>query len=404
MNTVNDPKGEAGSKKAPMWLLPPVALEQTAWVHKLGSDKYGRLVPVLASSCGEELVEFCSCEHTIEKLPATPTAHTPREVCALSATNNSTQKHAARPATQAESSGREDFANPATTPNSSGRTPDMPSGSEKTTLIGSPTTTTGIWSAAGSEASASKFEPGIAATAGQRPCPPTACRSMTSAASSRNRAAAESAAGHLADGDSTSTTTTQPSSSEGFCATGATKALASSETIEKLLRRHSPTCSARSLQIREGHVWQRGDFNWRRTGVCATTYVSAIMRHLNAWRDGEDLDPESGLSHIAHIATSCNILLDAAACGTLQDDRNKRPATLTREEAFQKLVESPPSAYVKVVDHDLKVGDEAFVVPLHAHSFTTKIMNIVDIRGEKVYTFANGCKYTESELYTITHA
>jgi hypothetical protein len=49
------------------------------------------------------------------------------------------------------------------------------------------------------------------------------------------------------------------------------------------------------------------------------------MRHLNAWRDGEDLDPESGISHIAHIATSCNILMDAAVCGTLQDDRNKRP-------------------------------------------------------------------------------
>lgn len=49
------------------------------------------------------------------------------------------------------------------------------------------------------------------------------------------------------------------------------------------------------------------------------------MRHLNAWRDGEDRDPESGFSHIAHIATSCNILMDAAHCGTLQDDRNKRP-------------------------------------------------------------------------------
>lgn len=67
-----------------------------------------------------------------------------------------------------------------------------------------------------------------------------------------------------------------------------------------------------------------GAYNWRKTGACATTYVSAIMRHLNAWRDGEDLDPESGISHIAHIATSCNILMDAAACGTLQDDRNKR--------------------------------------------------------------------------------
>jgi hypothetical protein len=66
-----------------------------------------------------------------------------------------------------------------------------------------------------------------------------------------------------------------------------------------------------------------GPFNWRETGVCASTYVNAILRHLNSWRDGEDLDPESGRSHIAHIATSCNILLDAAACGTLEDDRNR---------------------------------------------------------------------------------
>ena len=68
-----------------------------------------------------------------------------------------------------------------------------------------------------------------------------------------------------------------------------------------------------------------GAYNWRDTGVCATTYVSAIMRHLNAWRDGEDLDPESGISHIAHIAASCNILLDAQHCDKLQDDRNKKP-------------------------------------------------------------------------------
>jgi hypothetical protein len=50
-----------------------------------------------------------------------------------------------------------------------------------------------------------------------------------------------------------------------------------------------------------------------------------MMRHLNAWRDGEDLDPESGISHLAHIACSCNILLDADYCDTLQDDRNVLP-------------------------------------------------------------------------------
>ena len=68
-----------------------------------------------------------------------------------------------------------------------------------------------------------------------------------------------------------------------------------------------------------------GPFNWRDTGVCATTYVNAIMRHLNAWRDGEDLDQESGISHLAHVACSCNILLDADYCNTLQDDRNTTP-------------------------------------------------------------------------------
>jgi hypothetical protein len=67
-----------------------------------------------------------------------------------------------------------------------------------------------------------------------------------------------------------------------------------------------------------------GAYNWRKTGVCASTYVHAILRHLNAWRDGEDNDRESGLSHIAHIGASCNILLDAAACGRLEDDREKR--------------------------------------------------------------------------------
>lgn len=65
-----------------------------------------------------------------------------------------------------------------------------------------------------------------------------------------------------------------------------------------------------------------GPWNWRETGVCASTYVNAILRHLNAWRDGEDLDPESGISHLAHVACSANILMDAGYCGKLQDDRN----------------------------------------------------------------------------------
>jgi|SRR6056300_794958 len=75
-----------------------------------------------------------------------------------------------------------------------------------------------------------------------------------------------------------------------------------------------------------------GAFNWRYTGVCASTYISAIIRHLNAWRDGEDIDPESGRSHIAHIISSCNIILDAQDCNTLDDDRHKKSACIDLAE------------------------------------------------------------------------
>jgi len=55
-----------------------------------------------------------------------------------------------------------------------------------------------------------------------------------------------------------------------------------------------------------------GPWNWRESdNVCASTYVGAINRHLDAWWSGELIDPESGVSHLAHIAASCMILIDA---------------------------------------------------------------------------------------------
>lgn len=89
-----------------------------------------------------------------------------------------------------------------------------------------------------------------------------------------------------------------------------------------------------------------GPWNWRETGVCASTYVNAILRHLNAWRDGEDLDPESGISHLAHVACSANILMDAEYCDKLQDDRNKAQkhvgGGMSYEEDWGPLDEEDP--------------------------------------------------------------
>jgi len=45
--------------------------------------------------------------------------------------------------------------------------------------------------------------------------------------------------------------------------------------------------------------WEKG-FNW-------LSVYDSLMRHMSAWRDGEDLDPESGLPHLGHAM--CNMIM-----------------------------------------------------------------------------------------------
>lgn len=45
--------------------------------------------------------------------------------------------------------------------------------------------------------------------------------------------------------------------------------------------------------------------NWRR-GFPHSRITNSLQRHLNAFQAGEDIDPESGLPHTAHIL--CNAL------------------------------------------------------------------------------------------------
>ncbi len=50
------------------------------------------------------------------------------------------------------------------------------------------------------------------------------------------------------------------------------------------------------------------DFNWQKLDNLHDRYFAAMMRHLKKTRDGEVLDMETGLSHLAH-ALCCGIFL-----------------------------------------------------------------------------------------------
>ncbi len=64
-----------------------------------------------------------------------------------------------------------------------------------------------------------------------------------------------------------------------------------------------------------------GPYNWRQQPVRRTVYLSALLRHALRALDGEDVDPESGMPHEAHIVACAAIILDAMATGNLLDDR-----------------------------------------------------------------------------------
>ena len=64
-----------------------------------------------------------------------------------------------------------------------------------------------------------------------------------------------------------------------------------------------------------------GRSNWRKAGVRASIYNDACMRHLTRWFEGEDLDPDSGIPHLAHAIACITILIDAIEANNLKDDR-----------------------------------------------------------------------------------
>lgn len=63
-----------------------------------------------------------------------------------------------------------------------------------------------------------------------------------------------------------------------------------------------------------------GDRNWER-GLDRGRIVAALLRHLTAWMQGEDTDPDSGLPHSAHVLTNAAFLVAHEARGIGTDSR-----------------------------------------------------------------------------------
>lgn len=48
--------------------------------------------------------------------------------------------------------------------------------------------------------------------------------------------------------------------------------------------------------------------NWR-LGIAYTRLIAAMLRHIMAFASGEDVDPESGELHMAHVMANASMLI-----------------------------------------------------------------------------------------------
>ena len=84
----------------------------------------------------------------------------------------------------------------------------------------------------------------------------------------------------------------------------------------------APVMAYLSLAMLEGAL-KYGRHNYRPMGVRGSVYYDAAKRHLEAWWEGQDFDPESkvGLHHIDKAIASLVVLRDSMIQENFTDDR-----------------------------------------------------------------------------------
>jgi len=91
-----------------------------------------------------------------------------------------------------------------------------------------------------------------------------------------------------------------------------------------------------------------GRHNYRVAGVRASVYVDAAMGHIAQWWEGEDVDPDSGLSHITKALATLVVMRDAMLNDKFFDDRPPKvklsEIRADLQEKVNKIMEQIPDA------------------------------------------------------------
>lgn len=105
-----------------------------------------------------------------------------------------------------------------------------------------------------------------------------------------------------------------------------------------------------------------GDDNWKLVPEANRRYYAAFLRHVKAWRRGQELDPESGLHHLAHAVCSLLFLLEG-------------PEPVVNQPADPRPVVTLPSPLPAGQAFEIKVDPSLQVCPDCSHALAHHHLN-----------------------------
>jgi hypothetical protein len=125
-----------------------------------------------------------------------------------------------------------------------------------------------------------------------------------------------------------------------------------------------PVLAEVGLAMMEGAL-KYGRHNYRVSGVRAGVYFDAALRHLIAFWEGQDIDPDSGLPHIVKAAACCAVLRDSQIQGNWVDDRPpKTPGDWFQDlnviaKALLEKYPNPMPAFTEIGQREAAEGAQA---------------------------------------------
>lgn len=98
-----------------------------------------------------------------------------------------------------------------------------------------------------------------------------------------------------------------------------------------------PTAGLKAVAAVQSYGHRKyGDFYNYRKGMEVSRNLSCALRHIYAYLDREDLDPESGCNHLGHAACRLFFVLQNLKDGTAIDDRFLPPKKPGRKKSTKK--------------------------------------------------------------------